>query len=209
MVAQQVRHPAYGEGSIQTPVENGYVTALFAGGVRVTLPHTELELIPAFMAGDRVERGGRQGTVKAVEFGQAHIAWDNHNETYVSLADVSGFKRLPSLPAGTEVKHKYTVGSGGWTVRTPTRGDTHVLVQWNTGLTFAVKLELLAPVQPQKTQEDERTVDDALADIRTEIAKWRTVGDEAEEKIRVLTEQATVLLDAKRHSALVQSIEKW
>lgn len=63
MVAQQVRHPAYGEGSIQTPVENGYVTALFAGGVRVTLPHTELELIPAFMAGDRVERGGRQGTV--------------------------------------------------------------------------------------------------------------------------------------------------
>lgn len=82
-------------------------------------------------------------------------------------------------------------------------------MQWNTGLTFAVKLELLAPVQPQKTQEDERTVDDALADIRTEIAKWRTVGDEAEEKIRVLTEQATVLLDAKRHSALVQSIEKW
>ena len=212
MVAQNVSHPVHGRGVIHSGGSHTrYTTVRFESGTMVTLPTCELTVtisVPApFMAGDRVEKDGQQGTVKGVDLVQVNVAWDDDKESYVP-ATSTDLTLLPPLAGGTQVKHKWT-NSRGEMVRTPRRGDTHATVQWKSGLVSNILMDVLAPLQPQKPVENKRTVDDALAEIRTEIAKWRTVGDEAEEKIRVLTEQATVLLNAKRHATLVQSIEKW
>lgn len=210
-IGDTVSHIRYGTGGVEH-ISSGtvkYVRVRFAADT-ITLPATTLAVVSPdtpFMAGDRVEKDGRQGTVAVVDLVQVTVSWDDDRESYEPTT-LTGLILLPPLAGGTRVKHKWTNGTGE-VVRTPRRGDTHVTVQWKSGLVSNVLMDVLAPVQPQKTQEDGRTVDDALAEIRTEIAKWRTVGDEAEEKIRVLTEQATVLLNAKRHAALVQSIEKW
>lgn len=210
-IGDTVSHIRYGTGGVEH-ISSGtvkYVRVRFAADT-ITLPATTLAVVSPgtpFMAGDRVERDGRQGTVKVVDLVQVNVAWDDDKESYVPTTSM-GLILLPPLAGGTQVKHKWT-NSRGEMVRTPCRGDTHATVQWKSGLVSNILMDVLAPVQPQKTQEDGRTVDDALAEIKTEIDKWAKVGAEAEEKVRVLTEQATVLLNAKRHAALVQSIEKW
>lgn len=208
MVAQHVSHPVHGRGVIRFGGSHTrYTTVRFESDMLLTLPTSELiiEKTAVFVAGDRIALDNRQGTIKSVQYDQAHVAWDDTTESY-TFACNPNLTPLPPLPAGAMVKHKWSVGLVGRMAQTPTRGKVYGAVTWNNGLMVNVKLETLAPLHPQETK---RTVDSALAEIRTEIAKWRTVEQEAEEKVRLLTEQATVLLDAKRHSELVQSIEKW
>lgn len=210
-IGDTVSHIRYGTGVVEH-ISSGvvkYVRVWFEAGT-ITLPATTLAVVSPdtpFMAGDRVEKDGRQGTVTVVDLVQVNVAWDDDKEPYVP-ATSTGLTLLPPLAGGTQVKHKWTSGRGEM-ARTPRRGETHATVQWKSGLVSNILMDALAPVQPQEPVENKRTVDDALAEIKTEIDKWAKVGAEAEEKVRVLTEQATVLLNAKRHATLVESIEKW
>lgn len=158
-------------------------------------------------AGDRVEKGGRQGTVKSADSVQANVAWDDGGESYVAPAQV-GLTALPPLAEGTRVKHKWT-NTVGQLVYTPRRGDTLGTVKWRSGHVSNILLDVLAPTSPQEPQENKRTVNEALAELDAERSEWKRKEREASYKVEALTDQIKFLTNAKRYPELARSIEKW
>lgn len=214
MAVQYVSHPVYGHGVIHSGgIHTRYTTVIFGRGAKVvTLPSSELVpgtvLEPAsFMGGDRIAFRDRQGTVKSADAVQVHVAWDTGKESYL-VSYQEGLTLLPPLPAWTPVKRKGTIHVGK-VINTPSRGDTHVGVLWNSGHSSTVKLETIAPTTPQEPQDGRRTVDDALAELDAELREWQRKEREASYKVKALTDQIKFLSTAQNYPELARSIEKW